>query len=113
MANKKGLNTKVITVFHPDTDEEFELFVTYEYINKDDSDDEDNLFIDNNEVDVKSYEPNNEVDELPGWVSEDIVYESLYGELELDALEEEELTDEEDEGTYYDDYGDDLGDEDY
>jgi len=35
MANKKGLNTRVITVFHPDTDEEFELFVTYEYINKD------------------------------------------------------------------------------
>lgn len=113
MVNKKGLKTKNITVFHPDTDEEFELFVTYEYINKDDSDEEDDLFIDNHGVDIKSFEPNNEVDEIPTWLTEDIVYEALYGELELDELEEEELTEEEDDG-YYEDYKDesDIDDDD-
>lgn len=112
MANKKGLNTRVITVFHPDTDEEFELFVTYEYINKDDSDEDDNLFMDNNEVDIKSYEPNNEVDELPTWLTEDMVYEALYDELEIDEFEEEELTEEE-EDTYYNDFVEDSDDDDY
>jgi hypothetical protein len=110
MGNKKGLNTRTITVFHPDTDEEFELFVTYERINKDDSYDEDNLFINNDEVDIKSYEPNNEVDELPNWLTEDIVYEALYGELELDELDEDEITDEEDD--YYEDDIDDESEED-
>jgi hypothetical protein len=110
MGNKKGLNTRTITVFHPDTDEEFELFVTYEHINKDDSYDEDNLFINNDEVDIKSYEPNNEVDELPNWLTEDIVYEALYGELELDELDEDEITDEEDD--YYEDDIDDENEED-
>ena len=112
MANKKGLNTRVITVFHPDTDEEFELFATYEYINKDDSDEDDNLFMDNNEVDIKSYEPNNEVDELPTWLTEDMVYEALYDELEIDEFEEEELTEEE-EDTYYNDFVEDSDDDDY
>ena len=112
MANKKGLNTRVITVFHRDTDEEFELFVTYEYINKDDSDEDDNLFMDNNEVDIKSYEPNNEVDELPTWLTEDMVYEALYAELEIDEFEEEELTEEE-EDTYYNDFVEDSDDDDY
>jgi len=105
MANKKGLNNRVLTVYQPDTDEEFELFVTYEHINKDNSFEEDDLFIDNNDVDIKSYEPNNEVDELPDWLTEDMVYEALYGELELDELDEEELTEEEEDGYFEDEDG--------
>lgn len=112
MANKKGLNNRVLTVYQPDTDEEFELFVTYEHINKDNSFEEDDLFIDNNDVDIKSYEPNNEVDELPYWLTEDMVYEALYGELELDELDEEELTEEEEDG-YFEDDDDDSEEDDY
>lgn len=112
MGNKKGLNTRVITTYHPDTDEEFELFVTYEYINKDDSDEEEGLFVDD-EIDIKSYEPNNEVDELPSWLTEDIVYESLYSELELDELEEDEFTEEEEESGYYEDLTEESEEEEY
>lgn len=110
MGNKKGLKTRVLTVYQPDTDEEFELFVTYEHINKDNSFEEDDLFIDGDDVDIKSYEPNNEIDELPDWLTEDMVYEALFGELELDEIDEEELTEEEEDG-YYEDYDEDSEDE--
>jgi hypothetical protein len=32
--SKKGLSNKVITVFDPNTDEEFEIYVTYEWYNE-------------------------------------------------------------------------------
>ena len=34
--SKRGLNSKVITVFDPNTDEEFEVYVTYEWYNESD-----------------------------------------------------------------------------
>jgi len=73
---KKGLNNKIITVYHPITDEDFDVYVTYTFYK-----------------------------EVPEWVTEDMVYQSLIEELEEDHLwddeeedyEEEDLDDEEDE----------------
>ena len=107
--SKKGLNTKVITVFSPETDDEIELFVTYEMIDSNRDEDDDTYFADNENVDIKSYEPNDDVDDIPSWVTEELVYESLLDEIELDMIEEE-LTEEEDD--YDEDYDDDSSDED-
>jgi len=113
MGNKKGLNTKVITVLNPDSDDELELFVTYEIVDSENSDDDENFLNSNYDIDIKSFEPNNDEEELPEWITEDFVYDSLYEELEID-MTEDEFTEEEDENGYNENYFDEyVDDEDY
>jgi hypothetical protein len=100
MTNKKGLNTKIITVFNPENDDDFELFVTYEILDSDLFDDEDTYYDIDGDIDLKSYEPNND-DEIPEWVNEDLVYEALLEEIDSEQ-DEGEVLDEDDD--YYDDF---------
>lgn len=114
MRNKRGLNTKVITVYNPETDDELELFVTYEIVDSENFEDDENYLNSNYDIDIKSYEPNDESEELPEWVTEDLVYDYLYDEIEMDFIEEE-LTEEESDGDFLEDYENDEleGEEDY
>ena len=102
--SKKGLSNKVITVFDPNTDEEFEIYVTYEWYNE--SDFSDDLFGDlsfsRENIDIKQFESNNDED-IPSWVIEDLVYDSLIDELEIEFNEEELIDDDIDEDYYKDD----------
>lgn len=68
--NKKGLETKVITVYDDNTDNEFEVYVSY-YI----SDDYENS-LDEELFQIVHFESNNDID-LPEWVTETLVLESL------------------------------------
>jgi hypothetical protein len=89
--SKRGLLTRVITVSNPETGDDFEVYVTYEKFIDENTNDE--LFNDSTFVpedfDIKHYESDNE-DELPEWVTEDLVYDSLIKDLEEDYEEEEE-----------------------
>lgn len=114
MGNKKGLNTRVITVFNPDNDEDFELFVTYEILESDLVDDEETFYDITGDVDIKSYDTNGDED-VPEWVSEDLVYDALLVELEVED-EDDDDNDTTIEDDYYDSYesgyNDDLSDND-
>lgn len=68
--NKKGLETKVITVYDDNTDNEFEVYVSY-YI----SDDYENS-LDEELFQIVHFESNSDID-LPEWVTETLVLESL------------------------------------
>lgn len=100
--SKKGLNTKVVTVFDPNGDEEFEVYVTYSWYN--DTNSVDDLFGDSSEIsrediDIKQFESNND-DDLPFWITEDLVYDSLIDELEIEYID----------GDFEDDSDDDYND---
>ena len=103
--SKKGLSSKTITVFNPNTDEEFEIYVTYEWYNE--SVFSDDLFGDlsfsRENIDIKHFEPNNDED-IPSWVVEDLVYDSLIDELEIESEDEELLDKDIDEDNGYEDY---------
>ena len=105
--SKKGLSNKVITVFDPNTDEEFEIYVTYEWYNE--SVFSDDLFGDlsfsRENIDIKHFEPNNDED-MPSWVVEDLVYDSLIDELEIEFNDEELIVDDIVEDDYDDYYKD-------
>jgi hypothetical protein len=109
--SKKGLSNKVITVFDPNTDEEFEIYVTYEWYNE--SVFSDDLFgepsFSRENIDIKHFESNND-ENVPSWVIEDLVYDSLIDELEIE-FNEEELIDELDIDDYYEDDDTDETDE--
>jgi hypothetical protein len=89
--SKRGLLTRVITVSNPETGDDFEVYVTYEKFVDENTNDE--LFNDSpfvpEDVDIKHYESDTE-DELPEWVTEDLVYDSLIKDLEEDYEEEED-----------------------
>jgi hypothetical protein len=111
MSKKKGLNTKSFIVFNPENDDEFEIFVTFEILSNDLFDEEESFYDINSEIDIKSFEPNNEDDELPEWINEDLVYDSLMEELEIeegnDTFDddfEDDFLDEEDDGEEEDDF---------
>ena len=108
--SKKGLSNKVITVFDPNTDEEFEIYVTYERYNE--SVFSDDLFGDlsfsRENIDIKHFESNND-ENVPSWVIEDLVYDSLIDELEIEFNEEELIDDDIDD--YYEDDDTDETDE--
>lgn len=109
MGNKKGLHTKVITVFNPDNDDDFELFVTYEILESDLVDDEETFYDITGDVDVKSYETNGDED-VPDWVTEDLVYDALLVELEVEDEDDVVIEDDYYEGYdsgYNDEYSDD------
>ncbi len=112
MGNKKGLNTKIITVFNPDNDDDFELFVTYEILDSDLNDDDDTFYDVDGDVDIKSYETNSDED-IPDWVTEDLVYSSLFEELDLEEDEDIVIEDEEDFNDYENDFMEDDDDDDY
>jgi hypothetical protein len=101
---KKGLNTKEITLYNPNGDEEFDVYVSYTFIREDDNDlFDDDIFIDRGDIDIKHYESNND-DELPEWVTEDMVYDYLIEELEEESVWED------DEEDFDDDFSDDEED---
>jgi hypothetical protein len=111
MGNKKGLNTKVITVFNPDNDEDFELFVTYEILESDLVDDEETFYDITGDVDIKSYNTNGEED-VPDWVTEDLVYETLLTELEVGEDDDETVVEDDYYNDYDSTYNDDFSDND-
>jgi hydroxymethylpyrimidine pyrophosphatase-like HAD family hydrolase len=98
--SKKRLNSKVITVFDPNTDEEFEVYVTYEWYNESDFSEEfsEESTFNRENIDIKHFEPNNDED-MPSWVVEDLVYDSLIDELEIEFNDEEPIVEDD-----YDDY---------
>lgn len=110
--SKRGLNSKVITVFDPNTDEEFEVYVTYEWYNE--SDFSEDFFgestFNRENIDIKHFEPNNDED-MPSWVVEDLVYDSLIDELEIEFNDEELIVDDTNENDYGDYYKDEDTDE--
>lgn len=104
--SKRGLITRVITVTNPETGDEFEVYVTYEKFNNEDLSDE--LFSESSfvpeDVDIKHFESDTD-EELPEWVTEDLVYDSLIIDLE-DNYEDEDEDDE-----FFDDFEEDEEEE--
>jgi len=97
--NKKGLNTQVVTVYNSDTDDEFEVYVSYFLLNEKGF--SNNLLnhddvIDEDDIQIQHFESNNDVD-IPEWVTENLVLESLIEELSLDKLDDDGFWDNENE----------------
>jgi hypothetical protein len=92
MGTKKGLYTKTIVVFNTDDDYIFELFVTYEFLDSDIVDEDDLYFFTNNDIDIKSYVSNND-EEIPNWVTDEMVYDSLMDELQNEDIDDENYDD--------------------
>lgn len=78
---KKGLHTKTINVFNPENGDEFEIFVTFEILDNDFTEDE--SFFYDDEIDIKSYESVDD-EEIPEWVDENLVFISLLEELQIE-----------------------------
>jgi hypothetical protein len=105
--SKKGLNTKVVTIYDPNSSNEAEVYVSYSWFNEPDMGDDtygDLFYVNREDIDIKHFESNND-EELPDWVSEDLVYESLIEELEDEHSDDEDDFEEEDE--FKDDFGND------
>ena len=96
----KGLHTKVINVFDPESDEEFEIYVTFEKYHNTDYDDDIFDVSDTNreDVDIKYYESNDDND-IPFWVTEDLIYDYLIDEL-LTESDEDVIFDDDDEDEF-------------
>ncbi len=97
--NKKGLNNKVITVYEPTGDDEFDVYVTYTFFKEEEVMDDsfgDSPYISREDVDIKHFESNDDY-ELPEWLTEDLVYDALIEELEEDSQWEDEEDDYDDE----------------
>jgi hypothetical protein len=96
----KGLHTKVINVFDPESDEEFEIYVTFEKFNNNNFSDDfaEFSYISREDIDIKHYESNSDED-IPFWVSEDLIYDYLIDELEseMEMNENEDFYEEDDE----------------
>jgi len=86
--NKKGLETKVITVYDDNTDNEFDVYVSY-YV----SDDYENS-LDEELFQIVHFESNNDMD-LPEWVTETMVLESLIDGHLSDQIDEIDKWDDE------------------
>lgn len=102
--NKKGLHNRVITVYDPATDNDFEVYVTYTFFKEEEVMDDsfgDSPYISREDIDIKHYESNSD-DDLPEWVTEELIYDSLIEELEDDYLWEEEEDDYEEEEDFDD-----------
>jgi len=104
--SKKGLNTKVVTIYDPNSPDEAEVYVSYSWYNEPEIIEDsygDSNYINREDIDIKNYESNTDED-LPDWVSEDLVYESLIEELEDEHVDEEDDYEDDD---FKDDFGDD------
>lgn len=86
--NKKGLETKVVTVYDDNTDQEFDVYVSY-YI----SDDYENS-LDEELFQIVHFESNNDMD-IPEWVTETLVLESLIESHLSDEIDEIDKWDDE------------------
>jgi len=106
--NKKGINNKVVTLYEPDGYDKFYVYVTYTIFNEKEILDDsfgDSQYINREDIDIKHYESNSD-EEMPDWVTEDLIYDSLVEELEdeVDDWENEnELKDLEDDTDEEDD----------
>jgi hypothetical protein len=104
--SKKGLNTKVVTIYDPNSPDEAEVYVSYSWYNEPEIIEDsygDSNYINREDIDIINYESNTDED-LPDWVSEDLVYESLIEELEDEHVDEEDDYEDDD---FKDDFGDD------
>ena len=104
--SKKGLNTKVVTIYDPNSSDEAEVYVSYSWYNEPEIIEDfygDSNYINREDIDIKHYESNTDED-LPDWVSEDLIYESLIEELEDEHVDEEEEYEDDD---FKDDFGND------
>lgn len=102
---KKGLNTKVVVIYDPNSSDETEVYITYSWFNEPEISDEtqvDSFYVSREDIDIKHFESNSD-EELPVWVNEDLVYESLIEELEYEHnIEEEDDYEEDDEDDDFD-----------
>jgi hypothetical protein len=73
---KKDIEAKLITVFNPENGDEFEVFVTYEFINDNLLEEDEEIYMYNYGFDIKSYVSSNNED-VPEWMTEEMVYHSL------------------------------------
>jgi len=105
---KKGLEAKLITIFNPENSEEFEVFVTYEFLNENMLDEEEELYNYNYSFDIKNYVSSNN-DDIPDWLTEEMVYGSL--NEAIDELNYEQMFNTED--GEYDDYNESIQDDDF
>jgi hypothetical protein len=106
---KKGLEAKLITVFNPENGEEFEVFVTYEFLNENMLDEEEELYNYNYGFDIKNYVSSNN-DDIPDWLTEEMIYSSL--SEAIDESNYEQMFNTEDDN-YDDDYDDTIKDDDF
>jgi hypothetical protein len=103
--SKKGLNTKVVTIYDPNSSDEAEVYVSYSWYNEPEIIEDsygDSNYINREDIDIKNYESNTDED-LPDWVSEDLVYESLIEELEDEHVEEDDYEDDDFKDNFDDD----------
>lgn len=105
--NKKGLSSKVVTVYDPMSDEEFNLYVTYCWVEDKNYDDylhhEFDGVVSEDDLDIKQYESDSDED-IPHWVTEEMVYEALAEDLEEEYEEDYEDEDDDYEEEEDDDY---------
>jgi hypothetical protein len=73
---KKDIEAKLISVFNPENGDEFEVFVTYEFINDNLLEEDEEIYMYNYGFDIKSYVSSNNED-VPEWMTEEMVYHSL------------------------------------
>lgn len=104
--NKKSLSSKVVTVFNPENDEEFDVYVTYSWIEEDNDDYENEVYdgiLNEDNIDIKQFESDTDED-LPDWVTEELVYEVLIDEISHDDTDdyddEDEFVDDDEDDTY-------------
>jgi hypothetical protein len=88
MRAKKGLHTKTIVIYDTESDYDFELFVTYEFLDLDINDEDDFFHFTNDDIDIKSYISNND-EEIPDWITDEMVYDSLMDELQNGHVDDE------------------------
>jgi hypothetical protein len=101
---KKGLQNKLVTVFNPENDDEFELFVSYEKLNETDSYEDNDFYIHSHDFDIKNYVSSNN-DEIPEWLTEEMVHNSLNEIIneEFENLYDEDLTPDDDDDIFEND----------
>ena len=105
---KKDIEAKLVNVFNPENGEEFEVFVTYEFINDNLLEEDEEMYMYNYGFDIKSYVSSNNEDG-PEWMTEDMVYHSL-SEIINDSMIEDMFYDDGDidDADEIEDYDDDL-----
>ena len=106
---KKDIEAKLITVFNPENGDEFEVFVTYEFINDNLLEEDEEIYMYNYGFDIKSYVSSNNED-VPEWMTEEMVYHSLSEIINNSMIEDNMFYDDGDidDVDEIEDYDDDL-----
>jgi hypothetical protein len=110
--SKKGILTKTILVEDPDGFNDVEVYVTYSWYNeeKDMDDYYEESYITRDDIDIKHYESNTD-EELPEWLTIDLVYDSLIEDIEDDLFDDSDDVEEWNGGEDDFDDTDDVSDE--